>query len=96
MDSTRAASGALDEALQFFTLGASAAAANSTSSSATSTTTPSSGAAPDTEQAGKRKLVKEMVECSKKVYGIIYAALPEELRKQAEFIPRGFAYGLWL
>jgi len=43
----------------------------------------------------RRKTAKELVDRSQKVYGAIYASLPEELRKQAEFIPQGFAYGLW-
>ena len=41
------------------------------------------------------KIVKELVERSTRVYGVIYAALPEELRQQTESIQRGFAYGLW-
>ena len=47
------------------------------------------------EDAAQRKLLRELVERSTRVYGVLYAALPEELRKQAESIPRGCAYGLW-
>ena len=44
-----------------------------------------------------RKLVTQLVERSTKVYGALYSALPEELRKQAEdAVPEGFAYGMWL
>ena len=42
-----------------------------------------------------KKLLREAVANSTRVYGVLYAALPEELRKQADSIPRGFAYGLW-
>jgi transposase InsO family protein len=42
-----------------------------------------------------RKLVSAMVERSRRVYGIIYSALPEELRAQSAHIENGFAYGLW-
>ena len=43
-----------------------------------------------------RKLVTQLVDRSTKVYGALYSALPEELRKQAEdAVPEGFAYGMW-
>ena len=42
-----------------------------------------------------RKIVTQTVERSRKVYGIIYAALPVELRAQVAHIAQGFAYGLW-
>jgi len=46
--------------------------------------------------AAARKLVTQLVERSTKVYGALYSALPEELRKQAEdAVPEGFAYGMW-
>ena len=46
--------------------------------------------------AAARKLVTQLVERSTRVYGALYSALPEELRKQAEdAVPEGFAYGMW-
>ena len=42
-----------------------------------------------------RKLVTALVERSRKTYGVIYSALPEELRAQVAHIAAGFAYGLW-
>ena len=42
-----------------------------------------------------RKLVTATVERSRKVYGIIYTSLPDELRPQIGHIPNGWAYGLW-
>jgi len=78
---------ALTAALLLVTKGSSAAAASTGSNTF-------SGQLPD-DQTAARKLVREMVERSKRVYGVLYAALPEKLRKQAESIPRGFAFGLW-
>jgi hypothetical protein len=65
-----------------------------THASASSVSASASGKLSD-EDAAQRKLLRELVERSTRVYGVLYAALPEELRKQAESIPRGFAYGLW-
>ena len=46
--------------------------------------------------AAARKLVTQLIERSTRVYGALYSALPEELRKQAEdAVPEGFAYGMW-
>jgi hypothetical protein len=43
-----------------------------------------------------RKVVTQRVENSIRVYGVIYATLPEELRPQVETaVQSGFAYGLW-
>ena len=74
-------------------LGAATAGLQSTKQLAAVATPPPavpSGYTPEAE-----KLLRDMVERSTRVYGTLYAALPEELRKQAESIPRGWAYGLW-
>lgn len=42
-----------------------------------------------------RRTISAMVERSNKVYGIIYAALPDELRAQVAHLAQGWAYGLW-
>ena len=42
-----------------------------------------------------RKLVSARVERSRRVYGIIYGALPDELRLQVADLPTGWAFGLW-
>ena len=42
-----------------------------------------------------RKAITAMVERSRRVYGTVYSALPDELRPQVAHIPQGFAYGLW-
>jgi hypothetical protein len=42
-----------------------------------------------------RQLVTDMVEKSIRVYWIIYSALPVEISRQVDTIPRGYAYGLW-
>lgn len=58
----------------------------------------SSGSTPQSippELVAARKVVSSMVERSTKVFGIIFSALPEELRSQAAHLPQGWAYGLW-
>jgi len=47
------------------------------------------------EMKAARKLVSARVERSRRVYGIIYGALPDELRLQVADLPTGWAYGLW-
>ena len=73
---------------------AASASSSSTKSSADSST-PTASASAAASDADKKDMT-EMISISTRVYGIIYSALPEELRKQAESIPRGFAYGLWV
>ena len=48
----------------------------------------------DAVQAG-RKLVSITVERSRRVFGVLYSSLPEELRAQTGHIAPGWAYGLW-
>jgi hypothetical protein len=43
------------------------------------------------EQKEMRRLVSALVERSRRVFGVIWAALPEELRSQAAHIPQGCA-----
>ena len=61
-----------------------------------STTGSSSIAAPlSAEMKEARKVVSLTVERSRKVYGTLYSALPEELRAQVAHMAQGWAYGLW-
>ena len=56
------------------------------------------GSAPAASEAvlQARKVVAAMVDCSQKIYGAIYSALPDEIKQQVASVPRGFAYGLWM
>jgi hypothetical protein len=47
------------------------------------------------EMKAARKLVTATVERSRKMYGIIYTSLPDELRSQIGHIANGWSYGLW-
>jgi hypothetical protein len=47
------------------------------------------------EHIEARRLVSSTVERSRKVYGVLYTALPEELRPLVGHIAQGWAYGLW-
>jgi len=42
-----------------------------------------------------RRRVTALVERSRKVFGSLFEALPEELRVQVAHLPQGWAYGLW-
>src|SRR5665648_486163 len=59
----------------------------------------SSSTAQSTERSEKeksaRRTVSLMVQLSNRVYGILYSALPEELKPQVEHLQQGWAYGLW-
>ena len=55
------------------------------------------GSAPLAAEAKEaRKLVASTVERSRRVFGMLYASLPEELRAQVAHLPQGWAHGLWL
>jgi len=62
-------------------------------SGSSSGSTPQMPMSADLEKARKR--ITSNVECSRKVYGIVYGALPDDLRLQVAHIAQGFAYGLW-
>lgn len=47
------------------------------------------------EVKAARKTVAAMVDRSRRVYGILYASLPEELCAQVAHLPAGWAHGLW-
>ena len=47
------------------------------------------------EVKAARKIVSADVERSHRIFGAIYAALPDDLRAPVAHIPQGFAYGLW-
>jgi transposase InsO family protein len=88
----------LDAALQLILGAGSQSAAVASTSLSASTQKGSRGTSPvrsvDPREAAL-KVVREHVERSIRVYGVLYAALPEELRQQAESVARGNAYGLW-
>lgn len=48
-----------------------------------------------TEHKEQRRLVTALVERSRRVFGVIWASLPEELRAQAAHVSQGSAAGLW-
>ena len=48
------------------------------------------------EVKAARRIVQSTVERGRKVFGIIYSSLPEELRIQIEHIKSGWSYGLWI
>jgi hypothetical protein len=66
-------------------------------SSSDTKSTPSSGSTSTITDEFKaaRKLIAANIERSRKAFGIIYTALPDELRLQINHIPNGWAYGLW-
>ena len=66
------------------------------SSSSSSTTTANESTKVSETVKAARKVVTQTVERSRKVYGIIYASLPVELRAQVAHIEQGFAHGLWV
>lgn len=77
---------ALVQALAAVGVGAGASSSSSSSQQAASLTT---------EQKETRRLVMALVERSRRVFGVIWAALPDELRAQAAHVPQGCAAGLW-
>jgi transposase InsO family protein len=87
---------ALDAAMASVLVGNTATATGSTGSTAGSIPTPPSVLVKVTPEAkASRTLITEMVERAHKVYGILYASLPEEVRTQSAHIAPGWAYGLW-
>ncbi|MDR3741599.1 MAG: hypothetical protein P4L40_21480, partial [Terracidiphilus sp.] len=62
---------------------------------ATQATSSTSASAGSDEYKKAQAIVTKTVERSLRVYGILFASLPTELRAQTAHIPRGFAYGLW-
>ena len=89
---------ATDAALEFYLR--EAAPADGESSSAPKTRAQKkkaeqeAGQEPD-EETTMRKELTALVERSTRVYGVLYGAMPEDLRKQAESVARGHANGLW-
>lgn len=71
------------------------AASGSTDTTATSTAPAATHSKLDDDTKAQRRIIVNTIERSKKVYGTIYSALPEELRVQAAHIESGWAYGLW-
>lgn len=75
--------------------GGGAPATASQSSTGVQTPKGTQDASLSTEAKEARKLVGATVERSRRIYGLIYAALPEELRPQVAHLPQGWAHGLW-
>jgi transposase InsO family protein len=72
-------------------------ASSSSASAPNSTVTASSKSEPlSSEVKEARKLISTMVERSQRVFGVLYSALPDELRLQVAHLPQGWAYGLWI
>ena len=75
---------------------AAAAAASSSKKETEATTTTAVVSDPAAElEAKRRKHLTAMVQNSHRVYGVLFSALPDDLREQAESVQRGYAYGLW-
>ena len=73
---------------------ATGAATGSSSSSWTVTaTTQSNGVTDEVKQ--RRKVITTLVDRSRRAYGAIYTALPDDLQAQVAHLPEGWAYGLW-
>lgn len=71
-------------------------AASSSSSSGADTSGFAAASTPLTAEVKEaRRLVSATVERSRKVFGTLYSALPEELRAQVAHLAQGWAYGLW-
>ena len=49
----------------------------------------------DGAQEKQRALMCDLIKRSERVYGYVYAALPQELQAQVAHIPSGYAYGIW-
>ena len=89
---------AVDAALEHY-LGADAPRTKSSSSSSSGGSAAvkaeeNSGQDPDAETRMRKELTT-LVDRSTRVYGVIYGAMPDDLRKQAETVARGHANGLW-
>ena len=65
----------------------------STSSSSTTSTTASTTTSTPAKEA--RRGAEEVVARTKKAYSMLFAALPEELRRLVAHVSQGDAYGLW-
>ena len=73
----------------------SAASSESSSSSKVESTAVAPVATLSSELKAGRQLVSATVERSRRVFGALYSALPEELKAQTGHIAQGWAYGLW-
>jgi len=89
---------ATDAALEFFGIGDEpadgSASAPKRGSKKKKKVEQDAGQEPD-EETTMRKELTALVERSTRVYGVLYGAMPEDLRKQAESVARGHASGLW-
>ena len=87
------------DAWSALSLGAPAASASSAADSSSMTPpdakSPSSVSKLSDAVKESRKVIKALVERSRKVYGILYSSLPEELCAQVAHLPQGWAFGLW-
>ena len=73
-----------------------ASAVSQPTSDNTSTSSRQLGApAPADAKERAKRVVADIVARSKRAYGYLFAALPEDLRLLVADVPRGYAYGLW-
>jgi hypothetical protein len=86
---------ALAAAIAHISVPVSSSSSSSSATTDTKTVTPAATHKIDDETKAQRRIITTTVERSRKVYGTIYSALPEELRVQAAHITPGWAYGLW-
>src|SRR4051812_28996777 len=64
-----------------------------TSSTPPSSSTPPTPSKLSDEVKAARRLVSSLVDRSRRVYGLLYAAIPEDLRPQVAHLPQGWAFG---
>ena len=77
-------------------LGAAAqATAGGEAASSTKGSTVTKAAALSEDEKAMRKALTAHVQLSHRVYGVIYAALPDDVRLLVEHLPQGWAFGLW-
>lgn len=84
-----------DEALAAALALVDGTAAGGSSSSGASGNTNAGGNVTAADIKEARRLITAQLERSRKVFGILWQALPEELRAQSAHISQGHAYGLW-
>ena len=68
-------------------------AASSIDSSSSSSA--AKGVSLSADQLQAKQLVAEMMKRARRAYGLLYAALPDELRLLVKEVPQGYAFGIW-
>jgi transposase InsO family protein len=85
-----------DEALAQALASIGVGAATSSTSSSSSSGDTNNPAVVTAEQKETRRLLGTLVERSRRVFGVIWASLPDGLRTQAAHVPQGSAASLWM